>query len=444
MEQLTLENLSGFSPDQYRRFLEDFKVAFQGEQDPEKLQEVFGAGALHPDSLVRRAVLDIADAHIHRDCAVELIRWATHDTDDFVCFRSVQLCKKHHLTQSVQDLFPIIGRPSERIGSAQIPVGMGHEHVLDALLSLLGTDNPTELKKVEDFFFLNGRLPSDDTSLERPVPNVDDMVHIPSGYFTMGMNEADVPFKRFDTSFYLPLAEHSLTDFHMDKYPVTNAEYDHFVSDVDVHGHRFCHPDEPINKVHRRNTFLDYRFQPDHPVTGIDWYDAYAYAKWLGKDLPTEKQWEKAARGLDGRIYPWGNEFDPTALNWLGSVFSTDIPNIEEWRKLLIQIGEDFPKHTTAAVDAHPQNVSPYGVRDMVGNAWEYTSTNFFSAEDMDPHFKHKDPVNFMQDPGAFVLIKGGPWTGIPEMTTSVFRGKDLFTDRHNEIGFRCVVNSGT
>jgi formylglycine-generating enzyme required for sulfatase activity len=318
---------------------------------------------------------------------------------------------------------------------------MGHAHVLDALVHLFGTEDPLELRRLENFFFLNGHLPSPGTSLDEPKASLKGMIHIPPGSFVKGIDPEEVPFKRFDTAYYLPQSSVELDGFYIDEYPVTNAQYDRFVEDIGRNGHRFCHPDEPTGKVHHRNTLLDPRFGPDHPVTGIDWYDAYAYAKWQGKDLPGEEQWEKAARGTDGRIYPWGNEFDPAALNWLGELLGRDIRDIHEWRSYLIQIDETFPSRTTTPVSAYPKNKSPYGVRDMVGNAWEYTNANFYSSEPLEPEFKDKDPVSFMHDPGAFVLIKGGPWTGIPEMTTTIFRGKDLFTDRHNEIGFRCVVN---
>ncbi len=442
VNSLDPDSLCGLSTDQLRVLLKDFVAAAGGENDVEKLQEIFGIGALHPDPLVRRATLDIAEEHIDHDAAAELICWATHDTDDFICFRAVKLCKKYALESSIQDLVSIIGRPSERTDSGQLPVGMGHAHVLDALLHLLGTDDPSKLRITEDFFFLNGRLPSADITLERRIPSLEGMVYVPPGNFVEGIDREEVPFKRFDTSYYSPATVTRLEGFYIDEYPVTNAEYDEFVKDIERNGHRYCQPDEPTNKVHRRNTFLDPRFEPSHPATGIDWYDACAYARWKGKDLPTEAQWEKAARGTDGRVYPWGNEFAPAALNWLGETFGKDIRDIHEWRKLLVQINETFPRQTTTAVDAHPENKSPYGVYDMVGNAWEYTKNNFFSNEEMEPDFKDKDPVSFMQNPEAFVLIKGGPWTGIPELTSAVFRGKDLFTDRHNEIGFRCVVNT--
>ncbi|WP_146038933.1 ISL3 family transposase [Sulfobacillus sp. hq2] len=118
--------------------------------------------------------------------------------------------------------------------------------------------------------------------------------------------------------------------------------------------------------------------------TGIDWYDAWAYARWSGKDLPTAEQWEKAARGTDGRLYPWGDEFDASALTWIGTVFDQpQLDSVPVWREILTQINDTVPSRTTVRVGINAKNVSPYGIHDMAGNCWEYTKTNYFSHKDM-------------------------------------------------------------
>jgi formylglycine-generating enzyme required for sulfatase activity len=89
-----------------------------------------------------------------------------------------------------------------------------------------------------------------------------------------------------------------------------------------------------------------------HPVTDTDWYDADAYCRWAGKRLPTEEEWEKAARGPNGQVWPWGNQHDVARANTLES-------------------GRDWAE----PVGSHPEGISPYGVYDMAGNVWEWTSS---------------------------------------------------------------------
>ncbi|MFQ5901773.1 MAG: formylglycine-generating enzyme family protein, partial [Thermodesulfobacteriota bacterium] len=131
----------------------------------------------------------------------------------------------------------------------------------------------------------------------------DGMALIPDGEFIMGSEEVDVEAKalRFGSvkPWYLnerPKRKISLPAFYIDKYEVTNKEYKEF---VDVMGHR--PPDNWESGIYPE-------VQDDHPVIYVDWYDAYAYCAWRGKRLPTEAEWEKAARGTDGRRFPWGDE----------------------------------------------------------------------------------------------------------------------------------------
>ena len=176
-----------------------------------------------------------------------------------------------------------------------------------------------------------------------------------------------------------------VSEFQIAKYPVTIAEYIRFVKATD---HR--RPNSwPINE--------DPYHLGCHPVTSVSWEDAVAYTKWVKARLPTEAEWEKAARGTDGRFYPWGDAF--IAENCNTSESGTD---------------------GTRPVDMHPGGASPYGVLDMAGNVWEWTSTNYQSNKD-------------------WWVLKGGAWDykGIKDARCAarVYFRPDF---RNKAIGFRC------
>ena len=181
------------------------------------------------------------------------------------------------------------------------------------------------------------------------------MVFVPAGEFTMGSNEDDLekpPHKVWVDSYYI------------DRGPVTNAQFALFWEDVS-----YAETSEAWNGFEdaRKSIYATelrrapyYWFDPDwnpreRPVVGLSWYEAVVYARWSGKRLPTEAEWEKAARGTDARRYPWGDNFDPERTN---SNLSPNAANT-----------------TTAAGQFSPQGDSPYGAQDMSGNIWEWTSS---------------------------------------------------------------------
>ena len=158
--------------------------------------------------------------------------------------------------------------------------------------------------------------------------NTGSMVLIPSGEFIMGSNE------RWDDE--TPEYIESVEKFYIDAYEVTNAEYEKFTYDTkrEVPYH-WSNGKVPKNKK-------------NHPVIYVNWYDAEGYCKWEGKRLPTEQEWEKAARGESGNIYPWGNTWtiDKSNHPYKGST-------------------------GTEPVGSYPNGTSPYGLYDMSGNVWE-------------------------------------------------------------------------
>lgn len=174
-----------------------------------------------------------------------------------------------------------------------------------------------------------------------------DMLLIPAGKFLMGTTEEQAERLAREHGYHpswlsgeTPQREVEVPAFRIDKYPVTNRQFADF---LDATGYR---PAAPWRRAIRTGALAN------HPVTTVNKADAEAYAKWAGKRLPTEAEWERAARGTDGRQFPWGDEFDPDACQW----------NRENTGN----------GPGTAPVDAHPTGASPDGVMDMVGNVCEW------------------------------------------------------------------------
>ena len=176
----------------------------------------------------------------------------------------------------------------------------------------------------------------------------DRMVIIPAGPFLMGTTQEDAQRLAreygYDVSWLggeTPQRRLELPGFAIDTYPVTNRQFARYCEATDA---------RPPRMLWRGKTPPDRLL--DHPVIFVDHATARAYAKWAGKRLPTEAEWEKAARGPDGRLFPWGSRFEPDAC---------------QWNRDRTDRGPG-----TARVDAHPGGASVYGVMDMVGNVAEW------------------------------------------------------------------------
>jgi len=184
------------------------------------------------------------------------------------------------------------------------------------------------------------------------------MVLIPAGRFRMGTPEREIPelvarFGRIPEAYRCEIPQRTviLDAFYIDKYEVTNEMYQRFCKSTD---HQW--PKHWVNGEYKAD-------ERCHPVRNVNWYDANAYASWAGVSLPTEAQWEKAARGTDGRLFPWGNEADYCRVHYLRLEYYQEgdglaVPNVD--------------RCLTAEVGSYPQGASPYGVMDMLGNVWEW------------------------------------------------------------------------
>jgi formylglycine-generating enzyme required for sulfatase activity len=253
--------------------------------------------------------------------------------------------------------------------------------------------------------------------VEDDQPVKPDMVLIPAGEFVMGsdptLDQDAVDDEQPQHTLYLP-------DYYLAKTPVTNAQYAAFVQAT---GHRI-----PYHWQGGKPP----RAEEDHPVVNVSWHDALAYCNWLSEAtgqpyrLPSEAEWEKGARGSDGRIYPWGNQWDAARCN------SKESGQGDTIAPLHIYTGSTTP------VDAHIEGASPYGLLDMAGNVWEWTSS-VYEAYPYDPADGRED-----LESGDDVrrVLRGGASVNLAWRVRCAFRGGDLpgffFYDR----GFRLAMDA--
>jgi len=214
------------------------------------------------------------------------------------------------------------------------------------------------------------------------------MVYIEGGEFTFGSDEG-----KEDES---PQQTIHIDAFNIDIHPVTCAEYREF---IDAAGHR---PPRNWKDGHIPSG------REDHPVVWVSWHDAVAYAEWAGKRLPTEMEWEKAARGTDGRDYPWGNEFDSGKCNSKEA-----------------NLGETSP------VGQFPEGASPNGTLDMAGNVWEWTA-DWYDA--------YRGSVYELDRFGTtYRVFRGGSWFDGADAVRTATRNSGMPDFSFSTIGFRCA-----
>jgi formylglycine-generating enzyme required for sulfatase activity len=385
------------------------------------------------------AVRLLADRHTQDPAARAAVAAATHDTVDWVAFTALKVITDHAIRTAVPDLIRISGWPSNftRPEFSRKPVGCGAAFTKRALLTIFGTRDPAELRRLEDEFFTEMRERVAGRN-KRP-RRASDVVLVAAGPFIAGAKDTEPgPFRMTQDDSVLRAVD--LPAFLIDRTTVTNARYREFLDEIGD-SPEFDHPDQPAERSHRPVHRHDPRFNaPGMPVVGIDWYDAFAFANWAGGFLPSEQQWEKAARGVDGRTYPWGDTWDPARVNYVERSYGTGVGDLDALEALLVTTThDDVPAHPVMEADSLPGGASPCGALHMSGNVWELTRTNFYTGQDMDPFFKGRHPAEFMNRKDAFHVLRGGTWTSPPTCLTTFYRGKDLITDRHNEVGFRCA-----
>lgn len=228
-----------------------------------------------------------------------------------------------------------------------------------------------------------------------------EFVRVPAGKFWMG---SDPGLDEHTQKDELPQREIELGEFWIAKYPITVAQFTTFTSDTN------------------RLTPFDFPQKSNHPITGVSWYDALVFCRWTtdntGKEwrLPTEAEWEKAARGTDGRIYPWGNEFDSVRCNSI-----------------------EGKLNGSTAVDEFSSGISPYGAWDMVGNVWEWTSDWYRSDS-----YTTALPTNPQgTETGSYKALRGGAWFSDQYHVRAADRTHINPENRYDYVGFRPVIIAG-
>lgn len=254
-------------------------------------------------------------------------------------------------------------------------------------------------------------IPKETPKIKPPI-----MIKIPAGSFLMGTSEENIKqlqlkesswaYEWYDNNLFAaeqPQHRVTLPAFEIAQYPVTNAEYNTFTWDS---GHR-------LPKGWKGFSHLD--DMADHPVVGVSLLDVRAYIEWLNQKtglifrLPTEAEWERAARGTDGRIFPWGNTFDPWRCNTAESV-----------------------KRSTTPVGAYsPGGDSICGAADMVGNVWEWTDSPFV------PYPYQKENLQREQKKNVRYVIRGGAWYYSRRLARCTAREGMMEFHHSHSLGFR-------
>ena len=255
-----------------------------------------------------------------------------------------------------------------------------------------------------------------DLVFENPAGDRHEMLSIPAGTFEMGTYNGDIN--------EAPVREVFLDSFLIDKYEVSNEKFLSFLSAMGRFTDKKGNILMDIRDIQSPVRYVNYRFElkslrrrldlERHPVTEVTWYGAREYCRWAGLRLPTEAEWEKAARGTDGRTYPWGEGFTSKKTNSMQGA-RTHV--------------------ATTPVGHYPRGVSPFGAHDMVGNVQEWVEDRY-SADyyEQEENANPKGPSS-----GLARVLRGGSWRERVKFLTATARtgsGPSASTDH---IGFRCA-----
>jgi formylglycine-generating enzyme required for sulfatase activity len=209
-----------------------------------------------------------------------------------------------------------------------------------------------------------------------------------------------------------------LPDIYMALHPVTNRQYARFLNDERPEKFeliKWINLDSYCFIRKSGNDYESYDGKENHPVVQVSWYGAQAYCQWAGLRLPTELEWEKGARGVDERKYPWGDDWE------CGKRCRNDKNRVEEM---------------TCDVWSYPEGCSPWGLYQMAGNVWEWCSDWY----EKDAYQRYRSGDKLFPQSGQYRVIRGGSWDkSNQEYFSCACRGYDDPENRPNYSGFRCV-----
>ncbi len=271
------------------------------------------------------------------------------------------------------------------------------------------------------------------TTKPKPPPTPPEMVSVPAGDFMMGGT--------LGNSDELPVHAVYLDAFSIDKYEVTNAQFKQFM-DADGYTTEALWSaagwSARVSNGWTQPAYWatgDYHSGlawPEFPVVGVSWYEAEAYANFAGKRLPTEAEWEKAARGTDQRTYPWGNSIDGSRANYSGS--GDPYESSGSTTPVGFYDGRLYPNPPFQTTDSP----SPYGAYDMAGNVQEWVADRYQSDYySTSPPSNPPGPAS-----GSYRVLRGGAWDFGSTALRSTFRYYHPPTYRDPDYGFRCARTS--
>lgn len=243
----------------------------------------------------------------------------------------------------------------------------------------------------------------------------ENMIFIPEGSFTMGFKiDNDHDWGDMDEE---PVHQVTLSSYWIDKYEVTSSNFTKFLNENKNEAHRFIEITPSVTVQFDDNVYQPRKGLENYPVNRVSWFGADAYCKWKEKRLPTEAEWEKAARGTDQRIFPWGNEFPDNSRVTFRRKFSEKGFQVME------------------PVEGMKNGISPFGVHQMAGNVWEWVSDWFDATAYQDEN--RIDPKG--PESGISKVLRGGNWYYKAYYMRTTYR----FNERPDIFkvwqGFRCA-----